>query len=96
MRFTKRDMEMIGYLKDYDVVELSSMSDYLEVSVKTLRNQLKDLSEALEEFGISIQFMSGNRVMIRGHEKFADVMNMSIPRFEMEFERRVLLLLITP
>lgn len=94
MRFTKRDMEMIGYLKDYDVVELSSMSDYLEVSVKTLRNQLKDLSEALEEFGISIQFMSGNRVMIRGHEKFADVMNMSIPRFEMEFERRVLLLLI--
>ena len=94
MRFTKRDMEMIGYLKDYDVVELPSMSDYLEVSVKTLRNQLKDLSEALEEFGISIQFMSGNRVMIRGHEKFADVMNMSIPRFEMEFERRLLLLLV--
>ena len=94
MRFTKRDMEMIGYLKDYDVVDLSSMSDYLEVSVKTLKNQLKDLSEALEEFGIIIQFMSGNRVMISGHEKFADVMNMSIPRFEMEFERRVLLLLV--
>lgn len=94
MRFTKRDMEMIGYLKDYDVVELSTMSDYLEVSVKTLKNQLKDLSEALEESGITIQFLSGNRVMIKGHEKFADVMNMSIPRFEMEFERRVLLLLI--
>ena len=67
MRFTKRDMEMIGYLKDYDVVDLSSMSDYLEVSVKTLKNQLKDLSEALEEYGIIIHFMSGNAVMISGH-----------------------------
>lgn len=53
MRFTKRDMEMIGYLKDYDVVDLSSMSDYLEVSVKTLKNQLKDLSEALKSLGSS-------------------------------------------
>lgn len=93
MRFTKRDMEMIGYLKDYDEVDLSAMSEFLEVSVKTLRNQLKSLAEAMEEYGVSIQFLSGSRVRIQGHEKFIDVMNMSIPRFEMEFERRFLLLL---
>ena len=70
MRFTKRDMEMIGYLKDYDEVDLSAMSEFLEVSVKTLRNQLKSLAEAMEEYGVSIQFLSGSRVRIQGHEKF--------------------------
>ena len=40
MRFTRRDMKMIEYLRDYEVVELKAMSEYLEVSVKTLKNQL--------------------------------------------------------
>ena len=84
---------MIGYLKDYDEVDLCAMSEFLEVSVKTLRNQLKDLAESISEYGVTIQFLSGNRIRIQGHEKFIDVMNMSIPRFEMDFERRFLLLL---
>ena len=37
MRFTRRDMKMIEYLRDYEVVELKAMG----VSVKTLKNQLK-------------------------------------------------------
>ena len=94
MRFTRRDMKMIEYLRDYEVVELDSMSEYLGVSVKTLKNQMKDLAEILKEFGVDVQFVSGNQVMVRGHEKFADVMSVSIPRFEMEFERRFLLLLV--
>ena len=94
MRFTKRDMEMMEYLKDYEAVELSSMADYLEVSVKTLKNQLKRLSETMEKYGVTMQFLSGNRVMIEGREKFADIMSVSIPRFEMEFEKRFLLLLV--
>ena len=94
MRFTRRDMKMIEYLRDYEVVELDSMSEYLGVSVKTLKNQMKDLAEILKEFGVDVQFVSGNQVMVRGHEKFAEVMSMSIPRFEMEFERRFLLLLV--
>ena len=94
MRFTRRDMKMIEYLRDYEVVELDSMSEYLGVSVKTLKNQMKDLAEILKEFGVDVQFVSGNQVMVRGHEKFAEVMSVSIPRFEMEFERRFLLLLV--
>lgn len=94
MRFTKRDMEMMEYLKDYEAVELSSMADYLEVSVKTLKNQLKRLSETMEKYGVTMQFLSGNRVIIEGREKFADIMSVSIPRFEMEFEKRFLLLLV--
>jgi len=93
MKFTKRDMEILGYLKDYAEVELDAMADYLEVSVKTLRNHLRDLSEEMEEYGVTIQFLSGNQVRIHGREKFIDVLNMSIPRFELEFERRFLLLL---
>ena len=94
MRFTRRDMMMIEYLRDYEVLELDSMSEYLGVSVKTLKNQLKELAEILKEFGVDIRFVSGNQLMVRGHEKFAEVMSMSIPRFEMEFERRFLLLLV--
>lgn len=94
MRFTRRDMMMIEYLRDYEVLELDSMSEYLGVSVKTLKNQLKELAEILKEFGMDIRFVSGNQLMVRGHEKFAEVMSMSIPRFEMEFERRFLLLLV--
>lgn len=94
MRFTRRDMMMIEYLRDYEVLELDSMSEYLGVSVKTLKNQLKELAEILKEFGVDIRFVSSNQLMVRGHEKFAEVMNMSIPRFEMEFERRFLLLLV--
>ena len=94
MRFTKRDMEMMEYLKDYEAVELSSMADYLGESVKTLKNQLKRLSETMEKYGVTMQFLSGNRVMIEGREKFADIMSVSIPRFEMEFEKRFLLLLV--
>lgn len=94
MRFTKRDMEMMEYLKDYEEVELSSMADYLEVSIKTLKNQLKRLSEIMEKYGVTMQFLSGNRVMVEGREKFADIMSVSIPRFEMEFEKRFLLLLV--
>ena len=44
MRFTRRDMMMIEYLRDYEVLELDSMSEYLGVSVKTLKNQLKELA----------------------------------------------------
>ena len=47
MRFTRRDMMMIEYLRDYEVLELDSMSEYLGVSVKTLKNQLKELAEML-------------------------------------------------
>ena len=94
MRFTRRDMMMIEYLRDYEVLELDSMSEYLGVSVKTLKNQLKELAEMLKEFGVDIRFVSGNQLMVRGHEKFAEVMSVSIPRFEMEFERRFLLLLV--
>lgn len=94
MRFTRRDMMMIEYLRDYEVLELDSMSEYLGVSVKTLKNQLKELAEMLKEFGVDIRFVSGNQFMVRGHEKFAEVMSVSIPRFEMEFERRFLLLLV--
>ena len=94
MRFTRRDMMMIEYLRDYEVLELDSMSEYLGVSVKTLKNQLKELAEILKEFGVDIRFVSSNQLIVRGHEKFAEVMNMSIPRFEMEFERRFLLLLV--
>lgn len=53
MRFTRRDMKMIEYLRDYEVVELKAMSEYLGVSVKTLKNQLKELSETLKEFSVS-------------------------------------------
>ena len=94
MRFTKRDMEMMEYLKDYEAVELSSMADYLKVSVKTLKNQLKRLSETMEKYGVIMQFLSGNRVIIEGREKFADIVSVGIPRFEMEFEKRFLLLLV--
>ena len=94
MRFTRRDMMMIEYLRDYEVLELDSMSEYLGVSVKTLKNQLKELAEILKEFGVDIRFVSGNQLMVRGHEKFAEVLSVSIPRFEMEFERRFLLLLV--
>lgn len=94
MRFTRRDMMMIEYLKDYEVLELDSMSEYLGVSVKTLKNQLKELAEILKEFGVDIRFVSGNQLMVRGHEKFAEVLSVSLPRFEMEFERRFLLLLV--
>lgn len=94
MRFTRRDMMMIEYLRDYEVLELDSMSEYLGVSVKTLKNQLKELAEILKEFGVDIRFVSGNQLMVRGHEKFAEVLSVSLPRFEMEFERRFLLLLV--
>ncbi len=94
MRFTRRDMKMIEYLRDYEVVELKAMSEYLGVSVKTLKNQLKELSETLKEFGVDVQFVSSNQILVKGHEKFAEVMSVSIPRFEMEFERRFLLLLV--
>ena len=94
MRFTRRDMKMIEYLRDYEVVELKAMSEYLGVSVKTLKNQLKELSETLKDFGVDVQFVSSNQILVKGHEKFAEVMSVSIPRFEMEFERRFLLLLV--
>ena len=94
MRFTRRDMKMIEYLRDYEVVELKAMSEYLGVSVKTLKNQLKELSETLKEFGVDVQFVSSNQILVKGHGKFAEVMSVSIPRFEMEFERRFLLLLV--
>ena len=94
MRFTRRDMMIIEYLRDYEVLELDSMSEYLGVSVKTLKNQLKELAEILKEFGVDIRFVSGNQLMVRGHEKFAEVLSVSLPRFEMEFERRFLLLLV--
>lgn len=94
MRFTRRDMMMIEYLRDYEVLELDSMSEYLGVSVKTLKSQLKELAEILKEFGVDIRFVSGNQLMVRGHEKFAEVLSVSLPRFEMEFERRFLLLLV--
>ena len=94
MRFTRRDMKMIEYLRDYEVVELKAMSEYLGVSVKTLKNQLKELSETLKEFGVDVQFVSSNQILVKGHEKFAEVMSVGIPRFEMEFERRFLLLLV--
>ena len=94
MRFTRRDLKMIEYLRDYEVVELKAMSEYLGVSVKTLKNQLKELSETLKEFGVDVQFVSSNQILVKGHEKFAEVMSVSIPRFEMEFERRFLLLLV--
>lgn len=41
MRFTRRDMKMIEYLRDYEVVELKAMSEYLGVSVKTLNESVK-------------------------------------------------------
>ena len=63
MRFTRRDMMMIEYLRDYEVLELDSMSEYLGVSVKTLKNQLKELAEMLKEFGVDIRFVSGNQLM---------------------------------
>ena len=66
MRFTRRDMMMIEYLRDYEVLELDSMSEYLGVSVKTLKNQLKELAEILKEFGVDIRFVSGNQLMVRG------------------------------
>lgn len=94
MKFTKRDIEMIEYLKDYESIDLEAMSDYLDLSVKTLKNQLKNLSEELKEYGITIRFMPGNQIMIKGHERFADVMSEGIPRFEMGFEKRCLLLLV--
>ena len=78
MRFTRRDMMMIEYLRDYEVLELDSMSEYLGVSVKTLKNQLKELAEILKEFGVDIRFVSGNQLMVRGHGKVAEVMSMSI------------------
>lgn len=78
MRFTRRDMKMIEYLRDYEVVELKAMSEYLGVSVKTLKNQLKELSETLKEFGVDVQFVSSNQILVKGHEKFAEVMSVSI------------------
>ena len=75
MRFTRRDMKMIEYLRDYEVVELKAMSEYLGVSVKTLKNQLKELSETLKEFGVDVQFVSSNQILVKGHEKFAEVMS---------------------
>ena len=78
MRFTRRDMKMIEYLRDYEVVELKTMSEYLGVSVKTLKNQLKELSETLKEFGVDVQFVSSNQILVKGHEKFAEVMSVRI------------------
>lgn len=43
---------------------------------------------------MDVQFVSSNQILVKGHEKFAEVMSVSIPRFEMEFERRFLLLLV--
>ncbi|MCD8020477.1 MAG: helix-turn-helix domain-containing protein [Clostridiales bacterium] len=56
MRFTRRDMKILEYLKNYEMVDLDSMADYLEISVKSLKNQLKELSEAIHDFEISFRF----------------------------------------
>lgn len=93
MRFTKRDIDMLEYLRAYENITLDAMSDAMEVSTKTLKNQLMGFGELLRQFGMDIQLVNGSQIVISGREKFADVMSMTIPHFEMDFERRLLLLL---
>lgn len=93
MRLTQFDMKMIFYMDNYETISLEAMSEYLGISEKTLKNRLNDLQYLLEQYNIQLDFLNGNQIKIYGQKYFIYLIRENSIKYEMEFEKKFLLLL---
>ena len=93
MRLTSFDMELLHYIGNYSSIKLETISNHFGISEKTLKNRLGDLQSILQEYKIQLDYLSGGQYLIRGQEYFPHLLKENSLRYEIDFDRKCLLLL---
>ena len=93
MRLTPFDMELLRYIGNYSMIKLETISDHFELSEKTVKNRLNDLEGLFQEYHIQVEYLSGGQCLIWGQEHFAHLLKENSLRYELDFDKKCLLLL---
>lgn len=94
MQLTKRQILLLNLLNDTDVAEAAKLSQLLGVSVQTLKTELKALGPPLRKYGVSVKWLPGSRIAVRGTRRLPEMIKQTESWRELTNPEQILLILV--
>lgn len=90
----KRQVQIIKGIYDNPTANLKELSEILGVSLQTIKADLQNMDGLLNEYGIELDFLTGNRLRIRGAENLICLLKDAETMLEFSMEKQIILLLL--
>lgn len=94
MEITKRQVNILKCLNEYPNITLKVISNRLNISMQTVKTELKNLEELLASFDIFIEVSQGNKLDINGIENITKMIKSTEAFLEFFLENQILLVLV--
>ena len=94
MKLTIRQFKLLQYINDFPDMTLDDYSRALEISIPTLKSDIKNMEDLLKKYKIILQVLGKNNLQICGKENLIHLLIDSKNRIEFSLDEQILLLLI--
>lgn len=93
MKLTIRQFKLLQYINDFPDMTLDDYSRALEISIPTLKSDIKNMEDLLKKYKIILQVLGKNNLQICGKENLTHLLIDSKNRIEFSLDEQILLLL---
>lgn len=94
MNLTVRQFKLLQYINDFPDMTLEDYSRALEISLPTLKSDIKNMEKLLKQYHIMLQVSGKNNLQIWGKENLTHLLIDSKNHIEFSLDEQVILLLI--
>ena len=94
MKVTKRQVRLLKCLNECPSTTVKAISNRLDVSVQTVKSEVRKLTELFNSYDISMELSQGNKLNINGIENLTKMLKSIETLLEFSLENQILLLLV--
>lgn len=94
MKFTKRQVEILYYLNEYQETTVKQISQKIGVTSQTIKAELMALEEILKIYNVSIELQSGKGIKVYGSNNLQQLLKISETNLEFPIQNQIVLLLL--
>lgn len=94
MKLTVRQFKLLQYINNFPDMTLEDYSKALEISIPTLKSDIKNMEKFLAEYHIILQMSGRNILQVWGKENLTHLLIDSKNSIEFSLDEQILLLLI--
>lgn len=94
MKLTNRQFKLLQYINDFPELTLNDYGKAMNISVPTLKTELRHMKSWLKEYHITIEFFGKNNLKVSGKENLTHLLIDSRNFLEFSLENQIVLLLL--
>lgn len=94
MKLTLRQVKLLQGLNEYPEITMKDFGNILNISVRTIKTELHNMTEMLSLYKISVEQSSGKQILVRGSENLTQMLKATKNRLEFSLEQQTMLILL--